>query len=557
MNKAAVNGGLAEAFERVGLAAEHHLSASHAPGLALAVTDREEVVGVVCRGMADVAARAPVRPETRFQIGSISKSFAGLVVLQEVEAGRLDLHRSVNEILPWLGLPEPFGPVTLHDLMTHTSGLCIGTDDAPTGSGALWRLRTNPPTRAPGERFLYSNDGWKIVGACLEEVIGEPVHEILTARVLDPLGMRSTVAAITDGESKELAVGYEPMFTDRPLQLRHPLVPATRIVSNTADGSIISTVLDMSLYARLIIAGGDVPDGRGGRMLSEAMFTEWVEPRVEMEPGARYGYGLWTEEVDGHRWVGHSGGMVGYTAVLVTSPDEGLAVVVLQNGGGNKHGLARAALATVRANLGGEPPPPVWAPPAPTEVPKAAEYAGRYEGEDGRVLHVAADGTGLQVTIGPTTVAVERDPLEDDPPDSFLVPHEALDRYPLAFGRDGDGVVVEAFHGGTWFRGERFAGPDPEPPPEEWRRFTGLYRNDNPWSPTVRIVLRKGRLALQWPAAASDEDGDLELVPKEDGWFVAGEIDDPRRVRFLGSGADGKAVVIEFNDAQWFRSFED
>ena len=557
MDETAVTGGLEEAFERVGQAAEHHLSASHAPGLALAVTDREEIIGVVCRGMADVAARSPVRPETRFQIGSISKSFAGLVVLQEVEAGRLELHVSVNEILPWLVLAEPFGPVTLHDLMTHTSGLCIGTDDAPTGPGALWRLRTNPPTRAPGERFLYSNDGWKIVGACLEEVIGAPVHEILAERVLEPLGMRSTVAAITDGESRDIAVGYEPMFTDRPLQLRHPLVPATRIISNTADGSIISTVLDMSLYAQLILAGGDVADGRGGRMLSEAMFAEWTEPRVDMEPGARYGYGLWTEEVDGHRWVGHSGGMVGYTAVLVTSPDEGLAVVVLQNGGGNKHGLARAALAAVRANLRGEATPPVWAPPLPTEIPKSAEYVGRYEGEDGRVLDVTADGTGLQATIGGMTAALERDPLEDDPPDSFLVPHEALDRYPLAFARDGDGVVVEAFHGDTWFRGERFAGPDPEPPPEEWRRFTGLYRNDNPWSPTVRIVLRKGRLALQWPAAASDENGDLELVPKEDGWFVAGEIDDPRRIRFIGTGADGKAVVIEFNDAQWFRSFED
>jgi len=73
----------------------------------------------------------------------------------------------------------------------------------------------------------------------------------------------------------------------------------------------------------------------------------------------------------------------------------------------------------------------------------------------------------------------------------------------------------------------------------------------------VRIVLRKGKLAIQWPAAASDEDGDLELMPTNDGWFVAGELRDPRRVRFLGDGADGKAVIVEFNDAQWFRSFED
>ncbi len=126
--------------------AEHHLEVSHSAGLALAVTDREEVLGVVCRGLADVAAGTPVRPETRFHIGSISKSFAAMIVLQEVAAGRLDLHVSVNEILPWLELPEPFGPITMHDLMTHTAGLLVGTEDAPTGS-----RRAAPPQDEPGD----------------------------------------------------------------------------------------------------------------------------------------------------------------------------------------------------------------------------------------------------------------------------------------------------------------------------------------------------------------------------------------------------------------------
>jgi D-alanyl-D-alanine carboxypeptidase len=547
---------LEEAFERIGEAAEHHLGSSHAAGLALAVTDREEIVGVACRGMAEVASRTPVRPETRFEIGSISKSFAAIIVMQEVESGRLDLHVSVNEIVPWLKLPEPFGPVTLHHLMTHTAGLLIGTEDG-MGSGALWRLRNNPPTTAPGERFLYSNDGWKVVGACLEEVTGRKTHDLLMERVIGRLGMPASSAWITDGEFADLAVGYEPMYTERPVQLRHPLVPAPRTISNTADGSIISTVVDMSAYARLILAAGDVPDGRGGRMLSDAMFAEWTEPRVDMGEGSRYGYGLWTEEVDGRRWVGHSGGMVGYTAVLVTSPDEGLGLVVLQNGGGDKRGLTRNALAQVRASLAGDPPPPVWSPPSPTDIPKAADYAGRYEGEDGRTLEVTADGTGILLTMSSVSVLLERDPLSDEPTDSFLVPHEAFERYPLSFGRDEAGRVVEAFHGNTWFRGERYAGPDPEPPPEEWIRFPGLYRNDNPWSPTVRVLLRKGRLAIQWPSAASDEDGDLELVPTDDGWFTAGERRDPRRVRFLGDDADGKAVIVEFNDSRWFRSFED
>lgn len=548
--------GLEQAFERIGASAEHQLPATHAAGLALAVTDREDVLGVVVRGLADVAARTPVRPETRFQIGSISKSFAALVVLQEVEAGRLDLHVSVNDILPWLGVPEPLGPITLHHLMTHTSGLLVGTEDAPTGPGVFHRMRTNPPTTAPGERFLYSNDGWKVVGACLEEVTGTPIHRLLAERVLEPLGMGSSVAAITDVEFTDMAVGYEPLYTDRPVQLRHPLMPATRIVSNTADGSIVSNVLDMSAYARLVLAGGDVPDGRGGRLLSDAMFREWTEPRVDMGDGTHYGYGLWTEEVDGVRWVAHSGGMVGYTAMFVTSSEEGLGVVVLQNGGGSKRDLARSALATVRASLAADELPQTWVPPMETDVPAGAEFAGRYEGDDGRVLQLEPDGPSLRLSIGPVSVLLERDPL-DLPGDTFMVPHEALERFPLTFGRDETGAVVEAFHGVTWFRGERYTGPEPAAAPAEWHRLTGVYRNDDPWAAVLRIVLRKGRLELLWPVAASDEEGTGELVSLEDGWFAVGSVRDPRRVRFLGEGAGGKAAVAEFNGGSWFRSFEE
>ncbi len=548
--------GLEEAFERIGSATEHHLEASHAAGLALAVTDREEVLGVVVRGLADVAAGKPVRAETRFQIGSISKCFASLIVLQEVVAGRLDLHVSVNEILPWLGLPEPFGPITLDVCMTHTAGLPIGTEDAPTGPGALYRLPGVAATTAPGERFLYSNDGWKIVGACLEEVTGTPVHELLEERVLRPLGMDRSSGAITDAEYLDMAVGYEPLFSDRPVQLRHPLVAAHRIVSNTADGSIVSTVLDMSAYARMLLAGGDVPGGPGGGpMLTGEQFAAWTEQRVDDGAGGTYGYGLWVEEVDGARWLGHSGGMVGYTAMLATLPDEGIGIVALQNGDGNKHGLVRQAVAEIRACLAGAEPPAAWMPASPTSVPAAADYAGTYIGEDGRVFELTARDGELVLGAGTIFVALERDPLSD-PTDAFLVPHEALERFPLVFGRDDAGVVVEAFHGDTWFRSERYAGPGPAPVPDEWLRCVGVYRNNDPWSATLRISARKGALALQWPSAASDEEANLELVPMADGWFAVGVERDPRRIRFLGSGTGGLAVVAEFNGGSWFRSFE-
>ena len=116
--------------------------------------------------------------------------------------------------------------------------------------------------------------------------------------------------------------------------------------------------------------------------------------------------------------------------------------------------------------------------------------------------------------------------------------------------------MVEAFHGNEWFRGDRYEGDEPGPPPSEWRAFPGLYRNDDPWCPTLRVVLRKGRLALQWPVELSDEEGDAELVPLGDGWFAVGEPWQPRRIRF-DRIVDGGAAIAEFNGGYWFRSFED
>lgn len=546
--------GLAEAFDRIGSALEHHLPVSHAAGAAIAVTDRHETLGVVVRGFADVASGAPVRPETRFMIGSISKGFAAMVVMQEVEAGNIDLHVSVNELLPWLELPEPFAPITMHHLMTHTGGLGIGTEDAPTGLGAAVRLRDIPPTFPPGERFWYSNDGYKLVGLVLEAISGMPLHRLLHQRILEPLEMTGSVASIDDSVRTDLATGYEPMFTDRPAQLRHPLVPATFTVSNTADGSIVSSVVDMAAYARLLLNRGRGPEGE---ILSQEMFAQMTSPLIGMpdDPGTSYGYGLDVGRNDHGPWIGHSGGMVGYTAYLAVEEDSGIGIVILQNGGGSKAGLTQAALDAVRACLRDQAPSAPWPPPAATSIPDAPAFAGDYLSEDGDILGVRVEDDGLNVVLGGASARLERDPL-GEPGDTFVVVHPELELFALRFGRDADGRVIEAFHGNAWFRGDRYEGEEPDPWPEEWSAYPGLYRNDDPWCPTLRFVLRKGRLALQWPVELSDEEGEVELRPLGDGWFAAGEPWQPRRIRF-DRIVDGMAVIAEFNGGRWYRSFED
>ncbi|MBA3764844.1 MAG: hypothetical protein H0X05_04965, partial [Actinobacteria bacterium] len=90
-----------------------------------------------------------------------------------------------------------------------------------------------------------------------------------------------------------------------------------------------------------------------------------------------------------------------------------------------------------------------------------------------------------------------------------------------------------------------------------WIGLPGLYRNDSPWNPVLRVLARKGGLVLQWPYDSGDQGAAGRLVPLGDGWFAVGEERDPRRLRFEGTTAQGKSVVAEFNGGRWYRSPEE
>jgi D-alanyl-D-alanine carboxypeptidase len=531
--------GLENAFERIGRAAEDLLPRSHAPGLALAVTDREATLGAVVRGFADVAARRAVRPNTRFQIGSISKSFAALCVLQEESKGNLSLDVSVNELLPWVELPEPFGAITLHHLLTHTSGLMTGVEHGPWGIADAVRARAYPPTFAPGERFSYSNLGYKLVGHVLERMTGTPIHELLKERILGPLGMTRSVGAIFEEDRADAAVGYAPLRSDRPAHLQSSLAPAMWQVSNTADGSIVSTVGDLCAYARMVLA-------RGGDLLDDPAFDRWIGPHADTEErGTRYGFGWDVLDDDGARVVRHTGGTVGFNALLAIRPEDGLAVAICLNGYGVREALGRFALATVAAAVRGEPLPDVVPADPPDHVPDAGPIAGRFIAGD-RALDLGAADGGLLLRSGSVSVRLERWP---DEPDTFAVPHPAFDRYLLRLVRDDRGEAVGLTHGPARYdrEGERprsdaeaTAGP-----------FGGLYRADGPWTRAIRVYERGGRLFAMWPSDGEEH----ELISLADGWFAVGDPALPLRCRF-GDVVDGLAQTLEYDGASLSRSFD-
>jgi CubicO group peptidase (beta-lactamase class C family) len=301
------------------------------PGLSLALTDGFHTLLHRTIGTADLGTRDPVRPETLFEIGSIGKAFTAMLVMQLADAGRIDVAAPVERYVSWFRVPQPADSpaITVADLLTHTAGIVAGVDATPEAAFQVWALRDLPARSAPGERFHYSNVGYKTLGLVVEAVEGRPYRELLRERILEPLGMAATEPSITDDVRARLAVGYEYLRDDRVGYRGAPLAPGTWLETDTADGSIASTAEDMCVFARLLLSGGDAP---GGRLLSEGAFARMATRHAVTDAAGGYGYGLAIHHHCGHRLIGHGGGMVGYLAALQADPDAGIAAVVLQNG---------------------------------------------------------------------------------------------------------------------------------------------------------------------------------------------------------------------------------
>jgi D-alanyl-D-alanine carboxypeptidase len=514
------------ALEAIQRFVDERLPIGDAPGATIGITAGEWMIGTLACGVADVVTGAPVTQTMRFQIGSISKSFAAILAMQEVETKRLDLNVPVGDYVPWFSVRSRFAPITLHHLLTHTSGLILGSDVAAEAEADVRALSQTETGFPPGAHFFYSNDGYKLVGLMLEAVTGRRFAELLTERILAPRGMSDTLPTIAAVPPPRAALGHERR-PDRPAHRGDPLTVAPWLPWTSADGSIISTASDMSAYARVLLRRGalDYPTHGHARLLDQRSVERMLRQVIEDadEPGVFYGYGLTTRELDGHTIVGHTGSMVGFSSVLAIEPAADLGVVVLLNGVGDRWEIVRFALETMRAAIGGDPLPSVPSPPDPARVANAADYAGvftiieapasggnlgggRATGDAGgaRTAELAAAGERLLLRHADGDIV-----LEPDGEDRFLVPHPDLGRFCLHFGRQ-DGAVVEAFHGPVWMVNEEYAASAAFTAPAEWSAFTGFYDRGGQWRESMHVVLRKGRL---WMLAPWLDNREEELVP--------------------------------------------
>lgn len=537
---------LAQAWRHIATFARQQMADSRTPGLALAITNREGLLHLATFGHADAASRRPVTPETLFQIGSISKSFTAVALLQLREEGKLNFNEPLTKYWPWFSISTGHPPFTVHHLLTHTAGLPRDRDDIPSSWFSVWALRERVTGAAPGVHWAYSNVGYQMLGYLLETLEGADYAIILRRRIFQPLGMYRSEPTITFASRIRMAVGHQTAYDDRPAHRSHPLVPAPWFEYGAGDGSIAATPAELAAYLRMLLNRGVVPSGR---ILSEESFTLLTQRAVRARGERWYGYGLEVWEKDGHTWFGHGGAMVGYRAMLLGNLHEGLGVVVMVNGPGAPDRIAEFALECVRAALQSRPLPELPERVPPTQVENAADYAGTFTAPDGRQLRVVASGDRLDLLYGGQRIR-----LEPRGRDRFYAHHPDFALFPIVFTRapaeNRSGPVTEVHHGAAWFFHERYAGPRTFDVPAEWKAYEGHYRTTNPWLSNFRVLTRKGKLWLVFPSGEEEE-----LVPLAPGLFRVGrEEHSAERLQF-DAVVEGRALRANFSGVDFYRTF--
>ena len=537
------------AFEQLDRFIERRIKEANIPGMAVALTDREGLIRVSTYGFADVGARAPVTEDSLFEIGSIGKSFTNIALLQEHEAGRLDLHAPITRYLPWFQVQSEYAPITVHHIMSHTAGLMTGTEIAPHARYESWALRNARTSAPPGERFHYSNIGYKTLGFLLEDLLGRSYEDIIKSHVLGPTGMTATDAVITFETRKRAAVGYRCFYDDRPEHPSHPLAPALWGEYGAGDGCLASTAADMAAYLRMLMNRGQGP---GGPVISEESFSLMTQRLIAapMWGGCSYGYGLNMVDINGHACIGHGGGTPGYLSSILADMDDGLGVVILVNGLGDSYnvpGFALLGLEQLRAALHHEQTPSL--PPAtdPTRTENAADYAGTYRAGD-KTLTLTSEDEKLVLQHGG-----ERSILERRDTDTFYAGHPDFDLFLLEFQREDNqkcSQVVSVFHGPDWYTNDHHTGPTGFDYPKEWEAYTGHYRAHNPGISNFRVVLRQGSLMLVYPSGAG-----LLLVPVGDATFRIGEDEQSPESMSFDSISNGQALRASYSGCDYYRAF--
>jgi CubicO group peptidase (beta-lactamase class C family)/D-alanyl-D-alanine dipeptidase len=358
---------------------ERQLAEKQIPGLSIALIDDQQIVWAQGFGVADSKSKKPATAGTVYRIGSVSKLFTDIAIMQLVERGELNLDLPVSDYLPDFHPRNPFGKaITLRELMSHRSGLLreppVGNYFDPTEPTLAATVRSLNDTElvfAPQTHTKYSNAAIAVVGYLLQEQRHEAFARYLKHAVLDPIGMQHSSfepnANVVAQLSKAKMWTYDGKAFEAP----------TFQLGMTPAGSMYSTVTDLGRFASVLLARGKT---ESGTLLKPATLDAMWSPQFPNPGGPVFGLGFVVSSLDGHRMVGHGGAIYGFATSLALLPDDRLGVVVTATEDVANSVTDRIAAETLQSVLAQRDGKPVNLPAANDAVPREVgrKIAGRY-----------------------------------------------------------------------------------------------------------------------------------------------------------------------------------
>lgn len=315
------------------------------PGVSVAVVEGEEVY-TTGLGSRNLKQNEPATSDTLYGIASCTKSFTATAILQLAEQGLLDVHDPVNNHLPFTVWENADPPITIHDLLTHSSGLPgdgsafllltrelgISNDTTPLGSIDDIRRFTegslSERASEPGESFFYHNTGYTLLGEVVAYHSGKPFHEYVRDEILDPLDMARSTFQRADIEADDDVLTPYLLTEDGPQEREFPFDDVIH-----AAGGMLSSASELANYLQFQLNNGEF---NGNRILSTESIAKMREGYVNWDyamsgSDGEYGYAWLRREFMGERIHSHIGDIVVSSAYVGFIPEQNIGIAVLAN----------------------------------------------------------------------------------------------------------------------------------------------------------------------------------------------------------------------------------
>jgi CubicO group peptidase (beta-lactamase class C family) len=371
-------------------------------------------------GLANAELGIPNTPQTKFRIGSITKQFTAMAILILNEQGKLKLDDPVGKFVA--AAPKTWEKVTIHHLLTHTSGVHSYTSDPSYGKSMthpetvksmIARFKDRPLDFAPGTKFSYSNSGYFLLGAVIEKTAGKSYEAFLKEAIFDPLGLKDSGYDHPKTVLPHRASGY----TRADAGLEH--ASYLDMGQPYAAGSLYSTVEDLARWDQALA---------DGKLIGKDSYAKMFTPVKE-----HYAYGLNVETRSGKKEISHGGGINGFVSFNSWYPDQKVCVVVLSNVLPLNPGKVANGLAAIALGIPYDLPKEHKVAKVDPKIYDA--YAGRYKLGAEMQLTISREGDRLMVQ---PTSQPKREVFPESETEFFLKVADVQ----FKFVKDGSGKVT-------------------------------------------------------------------------------------------------------------------